>query len=466
MTAEFEDLYENAPCGHLSMGEDGVITRVNDTFAHWTGFSRDELVGRRFIEILDKGGQIFYETRYMQVLRLRGEVTEVALTVRCRDGHDLPVLVNSVVATDPPGGIRSIRSAVFDSTGRQNYERELLHARRSAETSESRVRILQDASIAFGTVDTETDLAAALVESAKQAFAAPAVAVMFRDDAGSLSLAAGTNPAEDVSRHDLRGPKHAAIQRGEVVTFTSLDEVAGYSLELAATMRDQRFEALTIVPIVGEHTSFGLLVCYFRRSQTFAQHALALQSALARQAAQVLERIRLQAQLEHLALHDQLTGLANRTLLHEQLRHVLAATQRRRGELAVIFIDLDGFKSVNDRFGHATGDAVLRCVGSRVDSAVRDGDTVGRLGGDEFIVICDDVDEASALVAAERIRHAIDCAMPDPLAAIAITASVGVAVHRGDGSSATTLEQLFALADAGMYRSKQSGKDTVTLVRA
>jgi len=462
---EYEDLYENAPCAYFSMTEDGVITRVNRTFVAWTGFAGDDIVGRRFIDVLDKGGQIFYETRLMQVLRLRGEVREVALTVRCSDGRSLPVLVNSVVATDAVTGTRTVRSAVFDATDRGSYERELLSARRSAETSESRVRILQDAASAFGAATSEVDLAEALVDSAKQSFAAAAVAVMYRDVSGQMVLVAGQNPAEHVSGMDFRGPAHEAVQRGDLVTFTDLDEVAEYSVELADELRAARFEAMTIVPIVGERTPLGTLVCFFRRSQSFAQHAMDLQTTLARQAAHVLERMRLQAQLEDLALRDQLTGLANRTVLHDRLRHVLATSQHDQRELAVVFIDLDGFKSVNDRLGHATGDAVLRWVGAQISSAVRDDDVVGRLGGDEFIVICDDVDEHTARAVAERIRGAIDQPMDGPLAEVSITASVGVAIHRGDDATGTTLEKLFALADSGMYRSKQSGKDSVTLIR-
>ena len=463
--ADFEDLYENAPCAHFSMTEAGVITRVNETFVAWTGFERDDIVGRRFVDVLDKGGQIFYETRLMQALRLRGEVREVALTVRRGDGDRLPVLVNSVMVTDDSTGARSIRSAVFDATDRGNYERELLAARRSAETSESRVRILQDAASAFGVATSETHLAETLVDSAKQSFAAAAVAVMYRDASGQLILAAGENPAETVSGLDFRGPSHEAIQRGEVVTFADLDEVSEYSHEFADELRAARFEALTIVPIVGERTPLGTLVCFFRRSQSFPQHALDLQTTLANQAAHVLERMRLQAQLEDLALRDQLTGLANRTMLHDRLRTVLTTSQAHERELAVVFIDLDGFKAVNDRLGHATGDAVLRWVGAQISSAVRDDDVVGRLGGDEFIVICDDVDEHTARAVAERIRAAIDQPMDAPLADVAITASVGVAIHRGDDAAGTTLEMLFALADSGMYRSKQSGKDSVTLIR-
>ncbi|BDZ45546.1 GGDEF domain-containing protein [Naasia aerilata] len=108
-----------------------------------------------------------------------------------------------------------------------------------------------------------------------------------------------------------------------------------------------------------------------------------------------------------MALHDQLTGLANRKLFHERLGQALASAYRTGRPLAVIFLDVDGFKSVNDQLGHAAGDAVLREVSHRMLRMVREYDTVGRLGGDEFVVVCENVDETVAERIAERIRAAV-----------------------------------------------------------
>ena len=138
-----EDLYENAPCGYLSMLPDGTIAKVNGTFLDWTGYGRKELVGhRRFQTLLTVGDKVFYETHYFPLLRMQRAVREIAVEIICSDGRRLPVLINSVVKADRDGDIAYVRTSVFDARQRREYERELLRARRRAEESETRARDL------------------------------------------------------------------------------------------------------------------------------------------------------------------------------------------------------------------------------------------------------------------------------------------------------------------------------------
>jgi PAS domain S-box-containing protein len=125
-----EDLFEDAPCGYLSTTPDGTILRVNRTFEEWTGLRRGDLVGlRRFQDLLTKGGQIYHETHFAPLLRMQGEVREIAVEIVRADGSRLPALVNSVLHADRHGVPRSIRTTVFDATDRRSYERELLRSR-------------------------------------------------------------------------------------------------------------------------------------------------------------------------------------------------------------------------------------------------------------------------------------------------------------------------------------------------
>ncbi len=138
-----EELYDNAPCAYLSASPDGRLTKVNNTFLSWTGYARDELVGRRrFQELLAPGDRIFYETHFSPLLRMQGRVREIAVELVCRSGARLPALVNSVLKTDGAGHPAAIRIAIFDATERLGYERELVAARRRAEESEARARAL------------------------------------------------------------------------------------------------------------------------------------------------------------------------------------------------------------------------------------------------------------------------------------------------------------------------------------
>jgi phosphoserine phosphatase RsbU/P len=123
------DLYENAPCGYLSTRPDGTIVKVNETFLTWTGHRRDEILGQRFPDLLTAGGRIYHETHYAPLLRMQGRVHGIALEIVRADGGRLPVLVNSMLRTDPAGEPLLIRTTIFDATDRKEYERELLRAR-------------------------------------------------------------------------------------------------------------------------------------------------------------------------------------------------------------------------------------------------------------------------------------------------------------------------------------------------
>jgi sigma-B regulation protein RsbU (phosphoserine phosphatase) len=136
------DLYERAPCGYLSTTAGGTIVRVNRTFEALTGHTRDELVGRRFTDLLGPGGRIYHETHVAPMLHAIGSVNQIALDLVAATGERVPVLVNAVLDRDASGAPTVIRAAVFDATERREYERELMRAKDRAEASEGRARVL------------------------------------------------------------------------------------------------------------------------------------------------------------------------------------------------------------------------------------------------------------------------------------------------------------------------------------
>jgi diguanylate cyclase (GGDEF)-like protein/PAS domain S-box-containing protein len=164
-----------------------------------------------------------------------------------------------------------------------------------------------------------------------------------------------------------------------------------------------------------------------------------------------------QRELEQLASFDTLTGVPNRRLLNDRLEQTLRRMQRRNDGLAVMFIDLDGFKNVNDTHGHAIGDMALQAVASRLQRCVRSSDSVGRLGGDEFAIVLEGARlPAEAALVGERIV----AAMADPLVIegrrLTIAASIGIAVYPDDGTDAAGL---LRSADDAMYEVKQAGRN-------
>jgi diguanylate cyclase (GGDEF)-like protein len=160
----------------------------------------------------------------------------------------------------------------------------------------------------------------------------------------------------------------------------------------------------------------------------------------------------------HAALHDALTGLPNRALFNDRLEHALAQASRHRWILAVMFVDLDDFKLINDTYGHDVGDRVLRAIARRLRNATRSEDTVSRHGGDEFLYLLTQVrDEESIAMIAEKIVRAVqaplDIRIRDGNISVGVRASTGVALFPRDG---TTADALVKNADAAMYRAKQA----------
>ncbi len=170
---------------------------------------------------------------------------------------------------------------------------------------------------------------------------------------------------------------------------------------------------------------------------------------------------RVESELAELALLDSLTGLPNRRLLMDRLGQVIERAERRSG-LAVLFLDLDGFKKINDTHGHAAGDEALQFVARRLHESARREDTVARLGGDEFVVLCENTTADEAVGIAQRFLGAL--ATPDdPAPAWSIAASIGIAMAALDDGSGTPLSasQLLSAADAAMYRAKTAGANRV-----
>jgi diguanylate cyclase (GGDEF)-like protein len=168
-----------------------------------------------------------------------------------------------------------------------------------------------------------------------------------------------------------------------------------------------------------------------------------------------IERKHAEIALAHQALHDPLTGLPNRALFVDRLEQALARNARLPALVAVLFVDLDRFKVVNDSLGHAAGDRVLTCLSERLRAVLRPGDTVARFGGDEFTVLCTDLaGEEESFAIAERITEALLAPFDLEGAAMVLTASIGIALTGGEHRDAHTL---IRNADAAMYRAKERG---------
>jgi serine/threonine-protein kinase RsbW len=325
-----EDLYEQAPCGYLTALPDGTIVKANQTFLTWTGYARADLVGRRrFRDLLTAGGRMYHESHYAPLLHMRDEVNEVAFDVVCADGRRLPTLVNSRLERTSAGEPRVIRTTVFDATERRSYERELLTARRAAEESEGRVRLLQQIVADLAAAPTEAEVAEAVVRAPVTAFEATGAVVWLvdpeRDLLAGVASADPAGPAPPDVPLSSAQPLAVVARRGGLHVAASVAEAAQHFPPLAEAMRAAARETLVVLPLTAVAVAdqapevLGVLAFGFAERRALSDAELTVVRLLGQQAGQALDRARLYDEARR--------GEARATFLAETTR-CLDETQR------------------------------------------------------------------------------------------------------------------------------------------
>ncbi|MGQ0616496.1 MAG: diguanylate cyclase domain-containing protein [Acidimicrobiia bacterium] len=211
------------------------------------------------------------------------------------------------------------------------------------------------------------------------------------------------------------------------------------------------FPELPVLVMTGEQATALGLAAVNRGAQDYLVRSALDADGLGRAVRSAIERQRAFERMKARALFDPLTGLPNRALFNDRLAHALVT---RRGTVAVLFVDLDRFKQVNDRFGHAAGDNVLVHVADRFRQCVRVGDTLARIGGDEFVVL---IEDAASSDEAVQVATRLVAALEHPLAADGHDLSVGASIGVAMAGKASTAEDLMGAADQAMYRAKAAG---------
>jgi diguanylate cyclase (GGDEF)-like protein len=261
-------------------------------------------------------------------------------------------------------------------------------------------------------------------------------------------------------------PRIRAVDDRSVRRFVSDPGPVATSAELTDGLSRENVDAAglsasLVVPIRARGELLGLLLAGSRGTTQDSDHLLALMRGVADQAGTALDNARLLDQVRHQARHDSLTGLLNRGAIEGEARATLTEAAVSDARPAVLFVDLDRFKAVNDSHGHRAGDDLIRQVAERLDTSVRAQDVVGRLGGDEFLVLCRDVGETGGPAElAARIRSVLAEPFVVGDAKVSISCSVGWASFPDDGGD---YDALLHRADKAMYASKPAAPDPVPL---
>ncbi|WP_432483668.1 putative bifunctional diguanylate cyclase/phosphodiesterase [Kineococcus esterisolvens] len=315
---------------------------------------------------------------------------------------------------------------------------------------------------------TPDDLLRRLAHVAAQQLAVDGIGVMIVEDGAARFVHADHDAVDAVERLQQlmqEGPcRDAADSRADVVVEdlgdpaqTAWPEFVGRALELG-------LGSVVAVPLLSRGRTWGVLDLYRHRAGPWTAEDLGAAHLLAHVAVSYLvmaadrdEARRAQQELAHRSTHDPLTGLPNRTLLFDRLEHALRTARRHHRVVAVFFIDLDRFKAVNDTFGHAAGDTVLATAATRMAAALRAEDTLARLSGDEFVVLCEDLPRGEPAELAQhvdavtsRLRRALAQPLRIGGVELIVRASAGVALSDEHRSA----DDLLADADEAMYRAK------------
>lgn len=307
---------------------------------------------------------------------------------------------------------------------------------------------LVDLDAELGRATTARDVVTTLARSATVDFGCSRAAIVVRHDDGWLRGVAGPDGIVEVVPCGPPTGLGAAVS-GEPTLVRELDPLGtlGVALPGATTV--------VLVPVEVDDDVLGVLAAEWpRRRRRVTPVTVRSLARAAGHAALTLRHQALVAEVERLATHDPLTGLANRRSFEDVLDREINRARRRSEPLTLAMVDIDHFKSVNDSFGHPTGDAVLRAVGTALVVNTKSFDVVARLGGDEFAVILPTCAASDAQSVAERLRRVCS----ESAATLTVTVSVGWAACPDDGIDTLSL---VAAADSALYAAKRAGRDRV-----
>ena len=419
IASEFRLSFEEAAIGMALVAPDGSLLRVNEALCRLLDRDPGEMLTLDF-QTITHADDLDLDLANVEAM-LAGEIRSYQMEKRYLrpDGQVVWALLSVSLVRDQKGEPLHFISQIQDISARKEAERLL-------EESTARFRAAFD--------DSAVGMAVIEVTGAR-----PGRVVETNSAVRMLTRLSGDQLCGAVLS-DLVAPESSSLLAEALGDLGVPGAVHNSEHQLAGAGTEDRWVRITASPIA---------------------HAESDQRFAVVQMEDITEQRRTREDLAHRALHDPLTGLANRQLVAERLGHALLRSERSGSHVGLMFLDLDRFKAVNDLWGHDQGDQLLCAIAERILSCLRPSDTAGRFGGDEFVLVCDDLaaDPATAQreldEVAERIGAAV--AIPVPLASTTaeVSASIGLTLTSGSGHSVT---ELLAHADMAMYQAKRRGR--------
>lgn len=407
----YRRLVERMREGLAQAGNDGVLQFVNDRFCEMVGYEREELVGMQGDLLLAYSEDISLVREKIR-LRMRHVADQYEVRVRRKDGTIIWLEIGGAPVVDAAGN-------VVGSIGVHNDVTERRMAEEALRESEARYRLM---------AENSTDMISRTSNRGVLLYASDACRRLLGYEPSELVGRSFYDFVFDADRDEVRHLSSLIHESGPTTFAYRVEKKDGSLIWFETTSRSVR-DVFTgkIREIVGVSRD-------------------------------VTERKRVEEQIEYQAYHDALTGLPNRRLFRDRLTVALAHARRMKHPLAVMFLDLDRFKVVNDTLGHSTGDELLKTVGTRLQSSLREEDSIARMGGDEFTILLADLkttDDSAKI--AQKVLDTVAQPLRIDGTELFVTTSIGIALFPSDGDTA---EALLANADHAMYRAKDAGRNS------
>jgi diguanylate cyclase (GGDEF)-like protein/PAS domain S-box-containing protein len=411
MSATLQDLYDQAPCGYYSLDAQGRFVQINATGLAWLGCTAEDVIGKRGPkDFFTAEGAAEFDRNFPTYLA-QGRIGPLEFDLLGRDGTRRRVSVSATAVRDAEGAFVRSRSVMYDITELARVRRELSALNRQQEAM----------------LDNEL-VGITKLKDRRAVWENRALERMYGYGPGEL---------EGLPSRVLY-PDDASYEAVGRAAYPVLAPGGTYRTQLRMVRKDGSniwvdMSGAMVSPETGESMWMMLDITAMKDHQ---------------------------AQVEQIAFHDALTGLPNRILLTDRLQQAIPLAFRLQLRVAVCFIDLDGFKAVNDRLGHAAGDRLLQVIGQRLLECVRGNDTVARLGGDEFVLLLTHLHSREEC---NQVLSRVVRAIGEPVdvghdAVGQVSASIGVAFSPDDGNDGNLL---LKRADEAMYAAKKSGRNRV-----
>lgn len=442
---KFRSLFEYHPDGIMELKSNGAISRVNVGLESETGFYGEQLVGKPWTELV--APEFRFEAGEALLGAMRGEAVEQDSLLLDRLGNRIDVQMKLVplhVGHEIRGAYAIFKNVAAQKAAERAIDEQREQIRRLYMVAASRSESVDeqiDATLRLGTELFGWDQAYVTQFQDEH--------LLIRNAVGERGIATGMlYPMQSSMSRHLRGesdsifvPDLDAPEWRDDPARRTAPWRSYFAIRLSVF--DKPFGALVFVgrlPRAGmdsRERDMGYLMSLFVSG--------------------TLERAAQSERIEQLAFNDVLTGLPNRVLFNDRIEHTLATARRYLRDFAVMYVDVDKFKNVNDLFGHTVGDAVLKEVGSRLRATLRESDTVSRFGGDEFVILQPIVDGPSD---AADLARKLNVALQEPVVVEGtphdVRISIGIALYPGDGS---TIEELMEAADRALYTAKREGRN-------